>query len=149
MITHYCGLNLTKKGTIRKRKNFDLSLDERKKLRCLEIKEKHKVQMSCNASKFNIKCSEKIDQERRIAINKMYWDLDWMGKKTYVLNCITRSPVKRRRAESSTKQNSFKYFLKNSDGQTQNVCKIFFLTTLGYKKKTMIGRSKVLYKKIL
>ena len=64
----------------------------------------------------------------------MYWDLNWMEKKTYILNCIKRASVTRRRSDSSRKQNSFKYSLMDSDGQTQNVCKIFFLTTLGYKK---------------
>lgn len=90
--------------------------------------------MPCDASKCQKKCLEKVDEDRRIAINEMYWDLNWLGKKTYVLNCIITAPVKRRRSDSSTKQNSFKYFLKDSDGQSQNVCKIFFITTLGYEK---------------
>lgn len=124
----------TKKGKIRKRKSFNISVDQRKKIKCSEIQQKHKVQIPCDANKCQKKCSEKIDQDRRVAINKMYWNLDWVAKKTYILNSVNRAPIKRRRSDSSTKQNSFKYFLKDSDGETQNVCKIFFLTTLGYKK---------------
>lgn len=51
-----------------------------------------------------------------------------------MLNNCERLEVKRRSVEDSRKHNTFKYFLKNNDGKVVHVCKVFFLTTLGYKK---------------
>lgn len=37
--------------------------------------------------------------------------------------------------ESSQRKTTIKYFLNNSEGQKVQVCKIFFITTLGFKPK--------------
>lgn len=47
---------------------------------------------------------------------EQFWKLEW----------IVRRKLK--------KLITFKYLFKASDGATQEVCKVFFLTTLGYKK---------------
>lgn len=57
-----------------------------------------------------------------------------MERKTFMLNSCERLLVKRRTVENSRKQNTFQYRLKNKDGKNVKVCKVFYLTTLGYKK---------------
>ncbi|KAK4875390.1 hypothetical protein RN001_011812 [Aquatica leii] len=67
----------------------------------------------------------------------MYWQLDWIEKKAFVLNCLSRTDVMRRTTETefSQRKNTFKYFLTNKTGEKMLVCKCFFLTTLGYHRK--------------
>ena len=49
--------------------------------------------------------------------------------------CATKLPVKRRRGESETRNNSFRYFFNDKEGERVRVCKWFFLTTLGFSKE--------------
>jgi len=103
------------------------------------LKEKHAVKPGCSSEKCKKKCTTKISEERRNEINCLYWELNWIEQKSFVLNSLSRTGVKRRtsvrQTEEFQRKNTFQYFLKDADGQKQNVCKLFFLTTLGYNKK--------------
>lgn len=83
---------------------------------------------SCDRKKCKKKCVYSIEEERRKEINNNYWNLRWIERKTFILNSISRSNVKRRTTNelNPVKQNSIKYFFKDSKGEKHNVCKFFF-----------------------
>ena len=56
-------------------------------------------------------------------------------KRNFTASYITATDVKRHRGPAnSRRQKTFAYFFKGSSGERIEVCKHFFLTTLGYKK---------------
>lgn len=59
--------------------------------------------------------------------------MTWKERRLFVLNS-TQSKQPRRITEGSKKTQTFTYLLKNADGVLTRVCKIFYLTTLGYKR---------------
>lgn len=66
-------------------------------------------------------------------------------KKSFVLNNVSAGPIKQRTviaegiSQNFCRQNSYRYYLKDESGTLQIVCmivcKVFFLKTLGFKKK--------------
>ncbi|KAG5862079.1 hypothetical protein JTB14_024279 [Gonioctena quinquepunctata] len=74
------------------------------------------------------------EEDQRQILNTNFWRLSTKERKAFILNTCSRLEVKRRTTESVRKQNTFKYKLKTANGQMVEVCKTFFLTTLGYKK---------------
>ncbi|XP_039282015.1 uncharacterized protein LOC120350888 [Nilaparvata lugens] len=131
--------NFTKQGIPRKRRKFEKSVLQRKVEKNNELKNKHKVREGCLES-CRLQCRKNISEEDRVNINSQFWDLAYAERKSFVLNMCERLSVKRRTSgcdieERESRKNTYKYFLKNSEGQTKQVCKSFFLTTLGYEKK--------------
>lgn len=136
-------IEYTKKGTIRKRKKYDVPLIERKKAKHHVLMEKHGVKSGCD-EKCLKKCSTNISQERRIFLNREYWKMvDEKDRRAFILHHVSRMTVKQRTvvphlvtADETCYQrnNSFKYMLKDEKGTLVTVCQLFFLTTLGYNK---------------
>nr|CAD7455740.1 unnamed protein product [Timema tahoe] len=127
-------IDVTKRGTPRKRKKYILSPSQRRALKLNILKQTHGVHQPCeNCRK---KCVTKITQERRVDINKQFWDLGWMERRVFILNNSTRAEVKRHRGTKDIRKrtNSFNYYLKDQKGERHGVCKTFFLTTLGFSK---------------
>ncbi|VEN48358.1 unnamed protein product [Callosobruchus maculatus] len=85
----------------------------------------------CTNCKF--KCNSFFSEEDRTRTNQEFWELNWKEKRTFVMNS-TENKTPKRKVEGSRKNKSFKYFLKDASGAKRRVCKVFFLTTLGYKK---------------
>lgn len=74
---------------------------------------------------------------RRDCINKQFWDLQWVERRHFILSSCEKADVKRRRVKPNDNERrslSIKYYLKDDDDTSHEVCKSFFLTTLGYKK---------------
>lgn len=89
------------------------------------------------------KCSEKFSESQRLHINKSFWDLDgYNERKQWILEHIKRADIKRRKvaAHDSThrKLESRWYYLPDEKGEQMDVCKAFFLRTLGYKWDSVI-----------
>lgn len=125
----------TKKGTIRKRRIFDTTTAERKKQKRSSIMSDHKIKKACNKNVCILKCSEKIKETRQTDINKQYWDLDKQSQRLFVHSCVKKLSKKKFTVGSvSRRSNTFKYYLKDCDGLEVQVCKTFFLATLGYDK---------------
>lgn len=123
---------------VRKRKRYGLSSSERKKNKIEELKFKHQIQPPSNDCKR--KCTDKIDNHRREVINKMYWNLKTSEeRRSFIFNTCERQDVKRRCTtelnQPRRRNKTIKYFLKDVDDKKHEVCKIFFLTTLGFNKK--------------
>ncbi|XP_051511635.1 uncharacterized protein LOC127416361 isoform X1 [Myxocyprinus asiaticus] len=82
------------------------------------------------------KCSEKIPYVRRKEIFDIYQDMSHSEKWTFVSHTVTQSLKKRLTTDGpSRRSKTFQYHLNNSLGEPQDVCKPFYLTTLGYHPK--------------
>lgn len=120
----------TKKGNDRKRKSYDLPLEERKKLKFDKKVAKFGVKPPCKCKR---NCSELVPQDFMKSINKQFWALNWQAQRIFVLNNAGKLEVARKKQDSS-RNVTYKYFLpKNGSGTKVQVCKVFFLATLGYR----------------
>lgn len=128
---------VTKSGNDRKRKSYDIPLSDRKKLKLKEKVSKFEVKPPCQCKK---KCFQLISQEQMICINKQYWTLNWQSQRVFIVNNVDRTAVARKK-EKSTRNNTYTYFLPKSSGAKAQVCKVFFLATLGY----LPGNDKMLH----
>ncbi|CAH0547120.1 unnamed protein product [Brassicogethes aeneus] len=123
----------TKKGALRKRKKYKYSVTERREKSMKKMKRKHNVLEGCGET-CRKKCRQNIIHERRIDINKQFWNMNRHDQKNFVMGCIVTGRIKRKTVEESRRLSTNKYYLKNEEGQSIPICKTFFLTTLGYKK---------------
>lgn len=121
----------TKKGENRRRKKYKHSKSVRTEIKQKKRISLHTVRPSCVNCKF--KCHSFFSEQDRTKTNQEFWKLNWKEKRTFVMNS-TENKIPRRKVEGSKKNKTFTYFLKDANGAKRRVCKIFFLTTLGYKK---------------
>lgn len=121
----------------KKRRKNEISVKERKMVKEEQLKQNHAVKNPCENCKK--KCVDRINLEQRVSINLQFWNSLWSERRLFILNSCKRYEVQRRTktADSYTKKNTFKYFLKDVNDVEYEVCKVFFLTTLGYKKPTI------------
>ncbi|KAF2895817.1 hypothetical protein ILUMI_10358 [Ignelater luminosus] len=69
-------------------------------------------------------------------------------RRIYISSNVSMYNMKRRRGrENSFRTKTFKYFLKNEDGEKLEVCKSFFLTTLGYNPKNDRVITNIMFKR--
>ncbi|KAG8283048.1 hypothetical protein J6590_023578 [Homalodisca vitripennis] len=79
----------------RKRRKFDLSLKDRKKLKEEQVQVQHLVLPPCQDCKKG--CVNEIDENQRQKINSQFWNSSWTERNTFMLNsCVRCSDVKRR-----------------------------------------------------
>ncbi|KAF9405474.1 hypothetical protein HW555_013807 [Spodoptera exigua] len=117
----------------RKRMKHNTPLQQRRLDAKNKKKREHCVKPGCN-EKCLKKCMTLLNQEDREAINKSYWDMSWQEQHAFV-EAHTYVAVPKRKITSEPKRNPRRNFvLKKQDGTRKDVCKIFFLTTLGYLK---------------
>ncbi|KAF9409849.1 hypothetical protein HW555_010898 [Spodoptera exigua] len=117
----------------RKRMKHNTPLQQRRLDAKNKKKREHCVKPGCN-EKCLKKCMTLLNQEDREAINKSYWDMSWQEQHAFV-EAHTYVAVPKRKITSEPKRNPRRIFvLKKQDGTRKDVCKIFFLTTLGYLK---------------
>ncbi|KAG5896687.1 hypothetical protein JTB14_002534 [Gonioctena quinquepunctata] len=124
----------TKKGVPRKWRKFENSPDLRIQLKAQKDKQDHEVKPGCgiNCKK---KCSQYIPEG--IRKNTQFWNLKRSDRKNFILQNISKANVARKTiiaCENQFKRNTtVRYHLKKENGEQVPVCKIFFLTTLGYR----------------
>lgn len=65
----------------------------------------------------------------------MFWKLNFLDRKQFILKHVKNIPIKRRRSESKTvRSHNYNYFLYSEKCSCdRQVCKVFFLTTLGFE----------------
>ncbi|XP_071497597.1 uncharacterized protein [Diadema antillarum] len=89
------------------------------------------------------RCSEHVSPEMRQKIFNMFWskEMSWEKKRQYVESCIEEIAVKTRTLPASqmklNRKVHMKYTLRLGDWE-QNVCKVFFVNTLGVSQKFAI-----------
>ncbi|KAK5915999.1 hypothetical protein CesoFtcFv8_001541 [Champsocephalus esox] len=80
------------------------------------------------------KCSEKCSEDRRRDIWGKYWDMPYPEKRSFMFHGVCQVPTAKVCGDGkpSRRGRSFIYRLKDEDQVPQQVCKLFFLSTLGY-----------------
>ena len=92
------------------------------------------------SNKCKYKCSERISEEQRCDIFKMYWDFSSLQRQRDFLNStITVLQLPQRRlktgVEKNRKPNTYCSLMCN--GRSFRVCKLFLLNTLGISERTL------------
>lgn len=115
---------------------------KRKRLSVVERKERdisnHKLLPPCLCKR---KCIENICEERRKDINNQFWKLDYNKRRMWIKNNVKLIPTKRPRLDSRgdvTRNTSRLYFMMDEEDVDHQVCKVFFLRTLGYTSDKII-----------
>ncbi|KAG5885241.1 hypothetical protein JTB14_032940 [Gonioctena quinquepunctata] len=124
---------LTKKGYPRKRKTNTIKKCERKKLKLQEKRQAYALKECTSCTNECIrKCKDKITENRRQQINNEFWKMSWSEQRIFIV-CQCQRQIPKKHTESSSRANTYFYYLKNEEGTSAQVCKPFFLTTLGFK----------------
>lgn len=134
-------LGITKRGTKRVRKRKSTTQKEKIQKRIKKLKENHPPRNPCG-DKCRYKYSTRFSEEWRNQCNAEFWDKDFTGRRDFIMLCGTKLPVKRRRGESGSKINSFRYFfnstikLRKSKYQRTWCWGSFCMERLHFKTKT-------------
>lgn len=106
--------------------------------------EKHGVKNGCS-EQCPKKCTQNISEARREFLNSEFWKMtDEKERESFLLHHISSTAVNQRTTvfatdvgqESYRRNNSYNYMLKNENGTSHSVCKIF-LTTLGFNDQVI------------
>lgn len=91
----------------------------------------------CEKDKCKKHCTFNIAYERRRAILQAYWSASTNERKAWVFSSITKAPTKKHQPPERTsgRKLTYSYHLKDEHGQPHEVCKVFFISTLGYHQK--------------
>lgn len=85
--------------------------------------------MSCKKQ-----CTKNIVESRRLEIHKQFWTLSNDDQKNFIFSCITKTNTKRKTVEGESRRNkTMIYALPDPNGCKNEMCKIFFLSTLGFR----------------
>lgn len=120
----------TWKCNVRRKKAISGKLHETQKGNIVSAKV---IKTACFCRK---RCSNTINDEQRRQIFEKYWDESktWDMKRQFILTCIRKKPIERRRIRSEDAQKQRNHTLEYKfliDQKEINVCKTFFLGTLG------------------
>ena len=88
----------------------------------------------------NRKCIDNFPEPQRQEINEYFWSLNFTDRKSFILERVKRQDIKRRRrvteaGDNIKKKFSLSYTLMTINSQIIEVCKCFFLGTLGFLEK--------------
>lgn len=111
----------------------------------------HAIKTACKHNCY-LRCSSKIDNCRRTEIHREYWTKTKFDRENFIHSACKKQDAA---THTSTQYNEsqikkkfvYHYSLPDNRGIYTRVCKIFFLTTLGYKPgndsiiQTVVGRS--------
>lgn len=120
----------------RKRKTPKQKADQEIQKR-LQIREKHSVLEGCTP-KCSKNCRDIFSEDQRRELNRWFWGEDWKDQRKFVRNCVRKTECKYRGEDILSKEKiakscTYKYTMRHEDGVFHPVCKMFFLTTLGFK----------------
>ena len=93
------------------------------------------------------KCTDHISDDRRKEIWRQYWDMTYTERRTWMFHSVTSLETKRVCTAGSRRGRTFSYRLQDQRGEPRRVCKMFFLSMLGYHPKndslvmTMMGKA--------
>ncbi|CAB3248508.1 unnamed protein product [Arctia plantaginis] len=125
---------LTKDGRPRKRQKFNGSVKERQEKKKKVRNEQNDLKDPCT-EKCMKKCVTKFTPQVRQDIHDRYIALDYESQGLFIKCCIDVKPVMRRSqvTEDYKRKTTYIYNLEGPDNIKKEVCKTFFLSTLGYK----------------
>ena len=99
----------------------------------------HGVKDGCGDT-CKMECNQKITIEQRHQINKSFWELTLDERRKWVWSNVRQIKSTRIITQVDSRRGKTFYYqlrkvLTEDDGSIVNVCKVFFLTTLGYYKR--------------
>lgn len=97
--------------------------------------ESHPLRPPCDCRQ---KCAPKLPQRRRIAIWLDFWSHDYNGRKQIIHQLVQSSSKKTTTSQTSSRQQSLIYHHIDDAGERVQVCKVFFLATIGYGPKSSV-----------
>lgn len=101
-----------------------------KRLHKLKIKDTSVEVNPCINKKCGNSCGNKFSESDRVQINEHFWGLgNKIRQKDWLISCIKKSSIKRRKAENSKRHQSYNYFI-NFNNESLKVCQQFLLKTL-------------------
>lgn len=81
-------------------------------------------------------CSGLVSKDDRLVINEMFWSLSYTEQNQYIRERVQQIAVQNRSRESFNqqprKQHSYKFTIQIGSDNSVDVCRKFFLNTLGY-----------------
>lgn len=99
----------------------------------------HPVKKGCT-DLCKMECNKTFSIEDRKTIKKEFWSLHPETRRQFVWNSIKQEAAQRHTTgDSSRHAKTYRYFLRRSmksGGGLKAVCKVFYLTTLGYNEKS-------------
>lgn len=128
--------NITKDGKTRKRRKYLQSLEDRRLNKKMKKRQLHSINASCREDGCIKKCYVKVSDKQRLLINEDFWKMCNKDQRQFILNNVCRTLTKRHTnaPAASRRSSTMSYSFKNVEGYRTEVCKKFFLTTLGFKK---------------
>ncbi|XP_045492428.1 uncharacterized protein LOC123691887 isoform X2 [Colias croceus] len=99
------------------------------------IPAKEMKQNPCKPQNCSNACYE-ITDEKRKAIFLHFWGLSSERRKDWLVSHSKKMGIKRKRADTAKRTNTFNYFINDGEGQAQ-VCQQFLTCTLDLKQKTL------------
>lgn len=82
------------------------------------------------------RCNTRISEDRRKEVFSSYMQMSSMGKRSFIFYHVSQHNPKRPTTSGPTRRGkSLTYTISDEFGEEQDVCKTFFLTTLGYHPK--------------
>lgn len=127
---------LTKDGNFRKRKLYEENKKNREIKKEALQKIKRALRKPCDIS-CKKKCTSKFSETWREKIHDEYLKLNYESKGLYVKGLVDIKPVKTRKVNAigSQRKATYVYNFNTPDQARFEVCKTYFLTTLGYDPK--------------
>jgi len=120
-----------------------VSVDRKKRARSkidqsVRGKQKHPMLSSCGCTR---KCAEKISESRRTQVHDEFWSLPYDSRRTWMFSHIKRNDPKKRITNTKgaySRNCSRLYFIPQENGDICQVCKDFFLRTLGFRSDKVV-----------
>lgn len=116
-----------------KRKKYDTSMKDRLVQKEQERRSKYNVKTGCDM-KCTKCCTITLTPEERLDINNKYWMMTHSERRLFIRSNYTVAVPKRKYVQEPKRNAKREFTLQNSGGVLVKVCKVFFLTTLGYCK---------------
>lgn len=98
---------------------------------------KKTVLPGCNID-FDLQCHTKINNNKRLNINQTFWTKSLQERRIFIKSNVSTKTIfrKRPRCGDKSRRFNFEYSFIDELHARQIVCKVFFLSTLGYKDST-------------
>lgn len=104
------------------------------KNRIIRGKQKHPMRPGCKET-CQKSCHSFFTTEDRRNIWTEFWSMSYNDRKQFIRNNVIEHDKKRQTTENSRRHKSRTFKFKDSSGSKKQVCKVFFLETLGHKSK--------------
>lgn len=122
------------RGVKRKRKRTKKEWQKMKVARSKRLSH-NAILTSCGCAK---ECNAVVSKDDRVLIHARFWNLGTDDQKSFIRENVTRTTVQRRRmnhaVDDPRKSYTYIFHARFESGEMRQVCKKFFLNTLGYNE---------------